>query len=163
MSGSRFLFVSKDNKVLRTSQPKNQVYKPILELAGQEVLEVILYYETRDRKPNKLLTVWFDRLNLDSSGKYVVTDDARKRAFFNYLVYGFVTAEELAKSDRPLAIPMAPIIPSVKEKEALYAYLKDKSPPLFKDAPFVVEKCIQALKDDHQSNIDLIRRASKLK
>ena len=164
MSGIRFLFISKDNKVFRTSQPKNLVYKPILELAEQEVFEVILYYETKERKPNKLLTVWFNRLKLDSAGGHVVSDDTRKRAFFNYSVYGgFVTAEELANSDQPLAIPVAPVIPTVKEKEALYAYLKDKSPPLFKDAPFIVEKRITALKVTHQNNIDLMKRASKLK
>jgi hypothetical protein len=163
VSGVRWLFISKDCRVFRISQPKNQEYKPIQELAGQEVLEVILYYETKNRKPFKLLTVEFDRLSLDSEGGYVVTDEARRRGIYNFLEFGLVTPEELAKRDRPTAIPVKPVTPLAREKEALYTYLRDKLPMLSQDAPFVVEMRIKSSKQIHQSNIDLIRQAKKLK
>jgi hypothetical protein len=149
--------------VFRISQPKNQVYKPIQELAGQEVLEVILYYDTIDRKPYKLLTVEFDRLRLDSEGRHVVSEEARRRGLYNFLEFGLVTPEELANRDRPLSIPVAPIIPTVREKEALYNYLRDKLPVLAKDAPLVVEIRLKSRDRIHQRNIDLVRQAKKLK
>jgi hypothetical protein len=164
MSGIRWLFISEDCKVFRTYEPKNNEYKPIKELASQEVLEVILFYETKERKPYKLLQVWFQRLGLDSAGGYVITDETRDRDLYNYIKYGFVTtSEELANRKEPLAIPIAPTTPTSSEKEALYKYIKEKLPALAKDAPFVVERCIKSIKQNHQNNIDLIRRAKKLK
>jgi hypothetical protein len=163
VSGIRWLFISEDCKVFRTYEPKNHVYKPIKELANQEVLEVILIYETKERKPYKLLQVWFDRLGLDSVGGYVVTDEARDRGLYNFIKYGFVTPEELAIREEPLTIPIAPITPSGNEKEALYKYLKEKIPALAKDAPLVVERCIKSLKQNHQNYVDLIKQAKKLK
>jgi hypothetical protein len=163
MSGIRWLFISEDFKVYRTYEPKNHVYKPIKELASQEVLEVILFYETNERKPYKLLQVSFERLGLDSTGGYVITDDARDRGFYNLTNYAFATPEDLASSEEPLAIPIAPITPSSSEKKALYKYLKEKLPSLAKDAPLVVERCVNSLKQNHQNNIDLIRQAKRLK
>jgi hypothetical protein len=163
MSGIRWLFISEDYKVFRTYEPKNHTYKPIKELANQEVLEVILFYETKDRKPYKLLQVWFERLGLDSTGGYVINKEAKDRGLYNFIEYGFATPEDLANRDEPLSIPVAPITPTGSEKEALYKYLKDKLPALAEDAPFVVERCITSLKQNHQNYIDLIRQAKKLK
>jgi hypothetical protein len=163
MSGIRWLFISEDCKVYRTYEPKNHIFKPIKELANQEVLEVILFYETNKRKPYKLLQVWFDRLGLDFDGGYVITDEARDRGFYNFIEYGFETPEELAIREKPLTIPIAPIIPTNSEKEALYKYLKEKIPALAKDAPLVVERCIKSLKQNQQNYIDLIKQAKKMK
>jgi hypothetical protein len=163
MSGIRWLFISEDCKVYRTYEPKNHVYKPIKELANQEVLEVILFYETKERKPYKLLQVWFDRLGLNSDGGYVVTDEARDRGLYNFIEYGFATPEDLANREKPLTIPIAPITPTDSEKEALYNYLQEKIPTLAKDAPYVVERCIKSLKQNQLNYIDLIKQAKKLK
>lgn len=163
MSGIRWLFISEECKVFRTYEPKNYTYKPIKELASQEVLQVILFYETKERKPYKLLQVWFERLELDSTGGYVITDEARDRGLYNAIKYGFTSPEELANREEPLSIPIAPITPSSSEKEALYKYLKEKIPALSKNAPFVVEGCLKSLKQNHQDNINLIRQAKKLK
>lgn len=163
MSGIRWLFISKDYKVYRIPKPKKHVYKPIKDLSGQEVLEVILYYETRDRKPFKLLTVHFDRLSLNAEGRYMMSDEDRDRSFYNVFEFGIGTPEELAKRDKPLAIPIAPVTPSSAEKEALYTYLGEELPELAKDAPIIVEKLIGYSKESHQKNINLIKQSKRLK
>ncbi|MCY7751759.1 hypothetical protein MOB25_00180 [Bacillus haynesii] len=163
MTGTRWIFISEDCKVFRVPQPKNLVYKPISELSDQEVLEVILFYETKDRKPSKLLTVQFNRLRLNSSGKYEMNDEDTRRSMHNFFEFGMATPEDIAKRDRPLALPIAPVVPLASEKEALYLYLKEKLPSLAEDAPIVVEKVIQFLKQTHQKHIKLIKQAKKLK
>lgn len=62
MSGAKPLFISKDGKVHRIPWPKNNIYKRIEALSNQEVLEIILYYKTKDKRPNKLVHVDFDHL-----------------------------------------------------------------------------------------------------
>lgn len=59
MSGTRWLYISNDLKVHKVPNPKNSKFKPIKELAGQEVLKVLLYYETFEKKPSKLLLLEF--------------------------------------------------------------------------------------------------------
>jgi hypothetical protein len=163
VSGIRWLFISNDCRVFRIPKPKNWVYKPVKELSGQEVLEVILYYETRDRKPFKLLRIEFDRIRLDPKGKYVFNDEDRERGMYNFLEFELTTPEKLANSDRPLAIPIAPVTPLPKEKAVLYAYLKGKLPILAKEAPLVLENAIQFAEQTHQKFIKLIKQAKKLK
>lgn len=83
MTGCRFLFISSNgDKIIKISQPKNHKYKSVPQLANQNVLEVILFYKNKDRKPHQLLTIEFDRFRLDSNGNYEETEVDRKRALF---------------------------------------------------------------------------------
>ncbi|WP_256720885.1 MULTISPECIES: hypothetical protein [Paenibacillus] len=121
MIQSRYLFVSSEGKVVKIARPKDHKYKSVPQLAGEDVLEVILYYRNKDRKPHQLLMVEFDRFHLDSHGNYEQTEEDRKRAFHNFLSFGMANLlEGIEVEDKPLPIPVAPIIPTTAEKRSLY-------------------------------------------
>lgn len=159
----RWLYISKGAKVYKVPHPKNLKFKAVKELAGQEVLQVMLYYETKDKEPYKLMLTQFDRIILDSEGIYEHNDEDRDRAMYNYLNFAFTTPDDLAKRDDPLTIPLAPVIPLKIEKEALYEYLTQKVPSLAEDAPLIVEGTIKSLQKSHEEKNNLIRDAQKLK
>ncbi|WP_374019097.1 hypothetical protein ABU162_04990 [Paenibacillus thiaminolyticus] len=163
MNGTRWLYISNDFKVYRVPKPKNHVYKSIRELAGQEVLRIILYFEIKERNPFKLLLIEFERITLDLNGGYQLLQAEMSKALYNFFEFGLTTPEELAEKDTPLAIPMAPVIPTNREKEALYNYLKEKFKPLYVDAPYIMEMRINSLKKIHKEYIDLVKQAMKLK
>ncbi len=162
MSGVRWLYIF-DMDVYKVPNPKNWRFKAIKELAGQEVLKVMLHYETKNRKPYNLMLTQFNRIVLDSEGVYELNDDDEDKAMYNFINFAFTSPGELAESEAPLTIPMAPVIPLQKEKEALYGYLTEKIPSLAKDAPFIVEKTIKSLKESHEERVNLIRDAKKLR
>ncbi|MCD9023455.1 hypothetical protein [Cohnella silvisoli] len=163
MGGTMWLFISKDLKVTKIPKPINQVYKPIPSLARQEVLEVIMYYETKSRKPSELMIVNFNRFRLDENGGYVITDFERRRAFHNFFEFGMTTPEEKAEEDQPLALPIPPVIPTIKEKETLYSYLKQKYSVLANQTPMVVENMINFSKETHRKHIELVKKAMKIR
>ncbi|TVX94122.1 hypothetical protein [Paenibacillus agilis] len=75
MSGTKWLYINNKFKVYKVPNPINHKYKPIKELAEQEVLQLLLYYETYERKPSKLILMEFDRITLDSEGGYQLTEE----------------------------------------------------------------------------------------
>ncbi|QWU15324.1 hypothetical protein SAMN04487895_10812 [Paenibacillus sophorae] len=163
MNGVRRLYITKSNKVFKIPQ-SNKVSKRFIEdLARQEVLEVLLYYEIKERKPSKLLMVEFDRITLDTNGEYQITEEEKSRGLHNFLHFGLVTPEELANREGPPILPLAPVLPLRNEKEALYKYLKEKINVLFKDTPFIVEMRIESLEQKHREYIDLVKKSTKLK
>lgn len=123
----------------------------------------MLYYETKDRKPERLLIVEFDRIRLDTEGVYELTDEEMNKVMQNALHFIYATPQQLANSEGPVVLPVAPSIPSSKEKIALYAYLNNKIPSLGKDAPKIVENTIASLKNVHQEKIDMIKEAKVLR
>ncbi|MBW7475692.1 hypothetical protein K0T92_13140 [Paenibacillus oenotherae] len=163
MSGTRWLYINKELKVIKIPSPKNHIYKPIKEWAGQEVLKILLFYKTKDRKPSKLLMIEFDRITLDSNGGYQLTDELVHEAMYNFLEFGFSTTEELAQRDSPPAIPRAPILPKPEEKKALYNYLQNQNKTLFMDAPYILESRINALNQIYKENLDLVKQSQKLR
>lgn len=163
MSGVRFLYISQEGKVFRVPQPKNNRFKAVQELSDQVVLKVLLYYETEDRKPSKLLLVEFDRIQLDSEGVYELSDTEINKVIGNAFEYIFATPEEMAKSHRPFVIPLAPSLPDEIEKKALYDYLELKLPLLRKDAPLITEKTINKLNKIHEEKLTLVKEANKLR
>ncbi|MCM3711483.1 hypothetical protein [Sporosarcina luteola] len=163
MSGLRFLYISQEGKVFRVPQPKNNKFKAIRDLSGQVVLKVMLYYETEDRIPSKLLFLEFDRIQLDSEGGYELIETEINKVIGNAMEYIFVTPEEMAKRHRPFVIPLAPSLPDEIEKKALYGYLELKLPLLSKDAPFITEKTINKLKQIHDKKLTLVKEANRLR
>ncbi|EES73360.1 MULTISPECIES: hypothetical protein [Paenibacillus] len=152
MTGCRYLFISSNgDKIIKISQPKNHKYKSVPQLANQNVLEVILFYKNKDRKPHQLLTVEFDRFRLDSNGNYEETEVDRKRAFHNFFAFGMPSLlEEVEVDDKPLPIPVAPIVPTDSEKRSLYSYINEKLPNLAAAAPYVVESKIKASREKYE-------------
>jgi len=98
MAGTRFLFISKEAQVYKVPIPKDFEYKAIPSLADQDVLEVILHYETRNRKPHKLICVSFQRLSLDNNGQYKLTDDEMNNRSRNFREFALHTPETLSES-----------------------------------------------------------------
>ncbi len=96
-----------------------------------------------------MLTVGFDRFHLDSNGNYEETEADRKRAFHNFFSFGIPSVIEEG-SNRPLSIPVAPIIPIDNEKRLLYSYINEKLPNLAADARHVVESKIKASKEKYE-------------
>ncbi len=161
MIQSRYLFVSREGKVIKIARPKDCKYKSVPQLAGEDVLEVILYYRNKDRKPHKLVMVEFDRFHLDSQGNYVQTEEDRKRIFHNFFSFGMANLLEgiEEKEDKPLPIPVAPIIPTIAEKKALYDYINEKLPNFTTDAPYVVENRIKAVKEKYEEFKSMARKS----
>lgn len=162
MSGVKWLYISKEDKVFKVPNPKNNKYKAVKELAGQNVLKVMMYYETKDRKPERLLIVEFDRIRLDAKGNYELSEVKMKNVMQNALHFMYATPQQLANSEGPIVLPIAPCIPSSKEKVALYAYLNSKIPSLGKDAPKIVENTVSSLQNVHKGKIDMIKEANTL-
>lgn len=163
MGGIKWLYISKENKIYKIPNPKDGRFKEIKELSEQDVLKVMLYYRTKNRKPDKLVMVEFDRITLDSQGVYEVTDERKKRMLPNAFQFIYNTPQQLTDNKSPFEIPLAPSVPSNIEKKALYEYLNQHFPNLGKDAPTIVENAISSLKKIHQKKVDFIKEANKLR
>lgn len=143
MSGVKWLYISTENKIYKVPNPKNGKFKEIKELSEQDVLKVMLYYKTKNRRPDKLVMLEFDRITLDSEGVYELTDKRQSKVLQNAFQFIYNRPQELAD---PFELPLAPKVPSNNEKIALYEYLNKKFPNLGKDAPAIVENEIGSLK-----------------
>lgn len=163
MAGLRYLFITKENQVYKITTPKNYNYPAISELKGEYVLEVILYYETLNRKPYRLLNVTFDRLQLNDEGRYVYTLEEQKEKTYNYIFFIYNTPEELSKKEGPIILPRATIIPTQGEKEALKRYIEVEIPQVNKYGTHAIEEAIQKNKAIHRNLIQLVKDAAKLR
>ncbi|WP_042161976.1 hypothetical protein [Paenibacillus gorillae] len=161
MTGVRHLYIAKENKVFRIPQSRKTPKKYSEELALQEVLEVLMYYEIKARKPSKLLMIEFDRFTLDSTGQYQSTEK-KSREMYNFLHFGCLTPEKIAQKEGLTIFPIPPNLPTKDEKEALYKYLEENSAVLFRDAPIVMESRIRALKEKHREYVDLIKKSKSI-
>jgi hypothetical protein len=162
MSGIRYLFIS-NNNVFKIPTPKDRIYKPIPQLANQDVLEIILYYETINRKPNKLLFISFDRMQLDNHGQYILTQEEINKGSRNFLLFAFQTPEILSKSDKPLPIPSTITIPTKSEKVCLKQYLKEYMPHIYTIGLHIIEKEIQTRNENNIKNIQFVKDAAKIR
>ncbi|MDN7246373.1 hypothetical protein QWY16_04200 [Planococcus shenhongbingii] len=163
MTGIRRLFLANDQRVFKVAHSQDEGNEGIEELANQRVLEVILYYETRNKKPYDLLVVEFDRLVLSSEGKEAGTCKEERIKRHHFFGIGFKTAEDLAAKKSPLSLPSAPIVPTLKEKEALYKYIEENLPSLSLEAPLVLEMNLKRLQLIYQNQVKLIKEAMKIR
>lgn len=162
MSGTKFLFISKEEQVYKIPTP-NVTYKAIPELANQDVLEVVLHYETLNRKPHKLVFVQFQRLALDVNGQYVLTLEEIRKQTRNFMEFGLHTPETLSEEGGPLPIPSAVTIPTQSEKECLKKYIKEHLPQLVNTGFHVLEREIQSRIQTNFNNKKLIIDAMKIR
>lgn len=160
MSGIKFLYITGEGEVYPIPTPKDSVYKVVPKLANESVLEVNLFYETKNRRSWRLIHVGFDRIQLDKYGQYTMTDEETSKSFFNFIHFGFATVKELTEREEPLAIPKAPVIPNVKEKVALISFIKRKCPFLWENSPQVVEQSIKSRQNQHSELISMVKKAS---
>jgi len=162
MTGIKCLYITKDNHVYKIPVPNGNFYKPVSHLSNQEVLFTLLYYETINRVPSKLIYVNFDRIQLNDAGGYELTIDEIKKRYYNFDHYGFSNAELLSQKEC-IPIPQATIIPATSEKEALYCYIKNKFPILWCDFSKILENYIEHCIYNDLELKQLVKKASMLR
>jgi hypothetical protein len=163
MAGTRFLFITKDLQIHKIPIPNECIYKAIPSLANQEVLEVIIHYETINRKPNKLIFVSFQRLLLNANGQYRLTNDEIDERSRNFIEFAYYTPETLSKKEGPLSIPTTLTLPTQIEKECLKDYIKKNMSKLVATGYSVIEREIASRKKINLENKKLIIEASKFR
>ncbi|KUO77479.1 MAG: hypothetical protein APF81_04740 [Desulfosporosinus sp. BRH_c37] len=163
MSGIKFLFISGEGEVYPVPVLKKSNYKAVPMLANESVLVVELFYEIENRKPLRLIYVGFDRIQLDGHGQYILTMEEKVSKSYNIHHFGLASAEELSKREDPIAIPMAPIVPNTKEKEALISFIKRKYPILWENSPEIVELSIQSRFNKHSDLVNLVKKSTVIR
>ena len=162
MTGIKCLYITKDNKICKIPVPNGNLYKPVPWLANEEVLFTLLYYETVNRIPSKLISANFDRIQLNNVGGYELTIDEIKKRYYNFDNSGFNDVELLSQKDC-LPIPQATIIPTTTEKEALYYYIKEKSPHLWVNFTDILECYIRSCIYNDLELRQLVKKSSILR
>ncbi|WP_160686734.1 hypothetical protein [Clostridium sp. C2-6-12] len=162
MAGIKCLYITKDNQVYKIPVPKSKFYKPVSYLASQEVLFVLLYYETFNKLPIKLISANFDRIQLNDKGGYELTMSEMKKRYYNFEHYGFKDAETLSQKEY-IPIPQATIIPTISEKEALYHYIKINFPLLWSNFSEILEDYISRCIYNDLELKQLVKKASLLR
>jgi len=163
MPGTRFLFITKDLQIFKVPVTRNLNYKAIPSLHNQNVLEVILHYETEHRKPSKLVLVSFQRLTLDSNGQYELSNDEICENSRNFIEFAFQTPESLIKTNQPLPIPTQVTLPTQLEKDCLKEYIKKHMPQLVRTGFYIIEREIESRKKINLEHKILVLNAAKLK
>ncbi|GAU75433.1 hypothetical protein [Fusibacter sp. 3D3] len=163
MSGTRFLFITKDLQIYKVPMPRNYIYKAIPSLHNQDVLKVILHYETENRKPSKLVLVSFQRLTLDHNGQYELTNDEIREGSRNFIEFAYHTPESLSETDQPLPIPTPVALPTQLEKDCLKAYIKKNMPQLVGAGFYIIEREVESRKKINLEHKNLVLNASKLR
>lgn len=162
MTGIMCLYITSKCDICKIPIPNGKVYKPIPSLANEEVLFTMLYYETLDRKPSNLIIANFDRFQLDANGGYELTLDEIKKRYYNFDNYGFVDSELLSENNC-IQIPQATVLPTENEKEALYNYIKEKYPSLWRNFCERIESYIQNCIHNDLELKKLVKKASLLR
>ncbi|MHB1167141.1 MAG: hypothetical protein ACYC0N_01205 [Carboxydocellales bacterium] len=163
LAGFKWLYLSREGKIYKLPNPKGNAFKPIPELANQEVLEVSIVYVTMDRRPHRLLSIAFNRVRLNGDGQFILTEEERKRNLRNFLNFGLVTAKQLSERDTPLPIPDAPTTPNDIEKRILTDYLKKELPILWQSDPGMLERVIFLRNQTHIKMSNLVKEASRIR
>lgn len=169
LSGIMYLYVSNKNEAYKIPKPKyspytyTTTYKAVPSLANEEVLLVILCYETLNRKPHKLDLISFHRAKLDEKGCYISNQEELNNSLNNFVNYAFSTSDDLALRDT-IPIPIAPVnIPTENEKNALYSYVKENYPLLWVNCPFLVEQNSKSIEKHYNELKELVKEAYKKK
>ncbi|MHB1167510.1 MAG: hypothetical protein ACYC3E_01200 [Carboxydocellales bacterium] len=163
MPGIKCLYITSDGRVFNVAISKNSVFKPVPDLAGESILEVSIFYETKERKPWRIFRFDFERITLNSEGQFILTGNEVHRSMRNFNIFAFSTVEDISQRSGPLPIPNAPIIPNEIEKKALISYLKGKYSVLWENSWNVLEQHIRDAHQRHENQIKTIKKASILR
>lgn len=163
MGGIRYLFISRADKVHKIRIPVNNQYPAVKELQDELVLEVILNYETQNRKPYRLVNVTFDRLQLNEEGRYIYTEEEQKERFYNFKLFAFNTPESLSEREGPIYLPRAIAIPTEREKETLIKYIEKEMPLMYQSGLQAIDDAIYKNQEIYDNLIYLVKEAAKLK
>ncbi|MEH7237900.1 hypothetical protein [Bacillus sp. JJ1562] len=133
--------------------PKNKIEDrkiTIEELAGQDVIRLEICYEIKNKKPNSILRVLFERFTFDGNGvcNFRITREEIKR---NY--------DYIFSVESPLPLPKSPVLPNELETKAIKHYLNRKYPALLKNDPYAIEVAILNCKEKYKQNVNNFKKS----
>lgn len=160
MPGIRNLYIVNDS-VIKVPQPKGSTFKAIPSLKNRSVLWVEIIYETKNRVPDSIWRIIFNRIDLDDNGQYELTFDELTKKMRNITLFSFQTPETLGEGNEPLPIPSSIAIPTKTERKALIRYIIDRMPTLKKEAAFSVQAAVVHAEAIHNEYRNLIIKAAK--
>ncbi|WP_373844437.1 hypothetical protein [Clostridium sp.] len=157
MTSYMILHITDDYKVYKISKRIYEMNKSILKLANQNLLQVMLIYDTYNRKPHKLIKVEFNRITLNSDS-FIVHDENLFEFENNTVDYMFSDANKLSLLDK-IPLPRAPVIPSQYEKNSLYKFINEKYPIFYIPCTYLTEKYIKDKNNIYNENKKLVLTA----
>lgn len=157
------LFITFKGQIYKVPNPRNGVFKEVQDLANSSVLYVCLAYEILNRKPFKTVQMWYDRININSNGQYIITDEEIQKKMRNYKNFGFEQIIEAAFDMNIPEIPDAPALPNSVQKEGLRKYFQSKYSVLWKNSWNKFYERESQLNHQHKSMIKTLKQRSRLK
>jgi hypothetical protein len=149
----KYLCVVKENvfEIPRTKIRDRKIIKK--EFAGLNGLRLEMSYVIKNKKPDYIVRVLFERITFDESGvlDFNLSRLERKR-FYDY-----------AFSDGdPLPIPKAAVFPTESELVPKKEFLNRKYPSLLKNDPYAIEFAILESKERYKENKMKFKRSHQL-
>lgn len=148
--------ISNNNEILKVPQDYYNNSMTVEKFANTSILEVVLFYDLLDRKPEKLINIELNRCHITSESKIIDRNDSN--AMKNFCNYSFCDAEQLALRDE-IPVPRAPVAPTGKEKQLLYNLLKAKYPKLWEDCSYITEHRLKQLNEIYEGYKSLVKEA----
>lgn len=148
--------LSNNNEIHKVPKSYYGDSKTIIQLANTTILEVVLFFEVLNRKPEKLVAIEFNRCQIDSATNIIDRNDSN--ALKNFLNYSSCNADELSLREE-IPIPRAYTTPTKKEKQILYDFLENKYPLIWNECPYITESHIKKQNDLLASYKELVKKA----
>lgn len=148
--------ISNNNEIYKVPKSYYDESKTIIQLANTTILEIVLFYEVLNRKPQELINIEFNRCKINSMTNIVDRNDSS--AIKNFINYSLCTADELSLRQE-IPIPRAHTVPTEKEKQVLYDFLKNKYPVLWNNCPYITESHIKKLNEILAEYKELVKQA----
>ncbi|MFL0198508.1 hypothetical protein ACJDU8_23550 [Clostridium sp. WILCCON 0269] len=154
MTSYMVLHITDNYKAYKISKRIYEMNKSTLKLANQNLLQVMLIYDTYNRKPSKLIKVEFDRITVDSNS-FIIYSESSFEFENNTVNYIFSDANELALLNK-LPLPRAPVIPNQHEKVSLYEFIDKKYPFFHNPCVYLTEQYINIKNNIYSKNKKLV-------
>lgn len=128
-----------------------------MKLANTTGLLTTIVYETKNRRPYKIVRTNFDRINFNENGIYSFSEQILSENFrikFNYAIGGYDGLSTLP-------VPIAPELPNKNELALLKSYINEKYPILLENDPFVLESTMKKLTTQHMNDIQRMKKSHR--
>ncbi len=162
MSGIAFFYITQENQVLKVRQPNEDGFKPISNLANEEVIIVEIVYSTNNRKPVDTLFANFKRVTLDEKGVYKISEIDLINVANDLNIFSS-NALDIAEAEGPLEIPQARFIPTNEQKNAFIQFIKDNYPALYQSVAFRIQEYCDLVSHRNDKKRMIIKEAAKLR
>lgn len=128
------------------------------ELADKTVIMMEIVYETKDRKPFKIMRINFSKAYFDDRGIHDIESVSNSKEIGIKLEYIF---SDFSEEPNPLPIPIAPELPTEKEVALIVSYLNRKYPYLLINSPTAIEQAVSESKENHKKEIRKMKLSHK--